>query len=434
MVGQKVRSSTEQGRGMLHILSEDCPLMIIALLLGCLSLTATAATYSGGNGTQEAPYLISTAEDFKTIGDTPADWDKRFKLTQSIDLSGYDETNLQMIGRWVALGSLSNQPFKGEFDGNGMTISGFTYKDLHAEYVGLFQHVTGDIKYLKLIRPTVDGDKLGTGSLVGFLDKAGGLLGCAATDVWVSGNNGVGGLAGVVDGSAHNCCTDGAVWGVKYVGGLVGQVGLGTLAYCYSKAAVSGSESVGGLAGVMTREESIVNSSYALGEVKGDAYVAGLVGQVVAGRIYQCYAAGAVSGKQFAGGLVGYQRALAQVLASFWDTQSSNQAKSVGGTGKTTAEMKSMDTFLPMNWNFFTTWTICEGMNYPVLMWQVPPGDLICPDGVTFLDFAWFAARWRQRTCGDANGFCEGADLDHSGYVEFRDLAIFANNWLYGVE
>ncbi len=432
MIGQKVRSKTGQGQEVLCVLWDRCPFVMAALLLGCLPLSA--APYSGGSGTLPAPYLISTAADFKTIGDSPADWDKCFKLTQDIDLSGYDETSLHMIGRWVALGSLSNQPFRGEFDGNGKTISGFTYKDVREDYVGLFQHVTGDIKNLKLVHATVAGDKLGTGALVGFLDKSGGLLNCSVTDVRVSGNNAVGGLAGVVDGSAHKCCSDGVVSGVKYVGGLVGQIGLGTLAYCYSKAQVIGSESVGGLAGAMSREEGIVNSSYALGEVKGDAYVAGLVGQVGAGRVYQCYAAGAVSGLQYPGGLVGYQRAMAQVLASLWDTQSSKQAKSVGGTGKTTAEMKTMDTFLAMNWNFITTWTICEGINYPVLVWQIPPGDLVCPDGVNFHDFVWFAARWRQKACGEANLYCDGADVDKSGVVEYRDLAIFAENWLAGIE
>jgi hypothetical protein len=121
------------------------------------------------------------------------------------------------------------------------------------------------------------------------------------------------------------------------------------------------------------------------------------------------------------------------VMGSLWDTQSSTQAKSVGGTGKTTAEMKSLDTFWKMNWDFSNTWTICEGINYPVFLWQIPVGDFHCPDGVEFLDFAVFAQHWRAQNCGAINLNCDGADFDESGSVEFRDLAIFAENWLAGL-
>jgi hypothetical protein len=407
----------------------------ILLVLVCLPGSLFAAQYGGGNGTPETPFLISTAEDFKAIGDNPADWDKCFKLMQDIDLSGYDEMSLRMIGHWVALGSLANQPFRGQFDGNGKTIANFRYRNMAEEYVGLFRHVAGDIKNLRLLGPKVVGNKSGTGALVGYLEK-GGVLNCSATQVDVSGRYGVGGLVGYVEGGGgvHQSSCEGSVTGVQYVGGLLGQIGLGTVARSYSKARVVGTgESVGGLVGATMRVESIVDSCYARGDVQGNAYVGGLVGQVVAGRVFRCYSAGKVSGAQYPGGLVGYQRALAEVLGSLWDTQSSTQTKSVGGVGKTTAEMKSMDAFLTMNWDFFNTWTICEGVNYPILRWQIPRGDFLCPDGVNFQDFAWFAANWRHRNCGAVNLNCDGADFDESGSVEFRDLAIFAENWLAGL-
>ncbi len=434
MIGPKAGSKTERGGERLHISPGCCPL-VVALLLGCLPGAAVAATYSGGNGTSETPFLISTAEDFKAIGESPADWGKRFKLTQDIDLSGFSETNLHMIGKWAALGSLQNQPFWGIFDGNGKTIANFHYRNMSAEYVGLFQHVTGEIRDLKLAGAIVTGNKLGTGALVGCLEK-GAVLRCSAVNARASGDTAVGTLVGAVEGggAVHTSFSDGAVSGIRYVGGLVGQVGLGTVARSYSKARVTGTESIGGLVGVTSREESIVDSCYARGEVKGSSYVGGLVGQVVAGRVWRCYATGKVTGNSAAGGLVGYQRVLAQVLGCLWDKDSSGQTISVGGTGKATAEMKLMDTFLAMNWDFLATWTICEGINYPVLQWQIPRGDFLCPDGVNFRDFTWFAANWRHQDCGAINLDCEGADFDQSGSVEFRDLAIFAENWLAGVE
>jgi hypothetical protein len=432
MIGQKTRSEKEQSEETRPSSGSLCSFLCV-LFLVCFPAFA-AAKYGGGAGTSDAPFLIFTAEDFKAIGETPADWGKCFKLMQDLDLSGFNETTLHMIGRWAALGSLQNEPFWGIFDGNGKTIANFRYRNMSGEYVGLFQHVTGEIRDLKLVDAAVVGDKSGTGALVGCLEK-GAVLRCSAVNVRVSGNLSVGGLVGSAEGggAVHTSFSDGTITGVRYVGGLVGQVGIGTVARSYSKARVVGTESVGGLAGVTSREESVVDSCYARGDVKGSSYVGGLVGQVVAGRVWRCYATGKVTGNAAAGGLVGYQRALAIVMGCLWDTESSGQTTSVGGTGKTTAQMKLMDTFLAMNWDFFDTWTICEGTNYPVLLWQIPLGDFLCPDGVTFRDFAWFAANWRHRDCGAINLDCEGADFDKSGLVEFRDLATFAENWLAGI-
>ncbi|MHC4511374.1 MAG: hypothetical protein ACYTAO_20890 [Planctomycetota bacterium] len=75
---------------------------------------------------------------------------------------------------------------------------------------------------------------------------------------------------------------------------------------------------------------------------------------------------------------------------------------------------------------------MCEGTNYPVLLWQIPPADFRCPDGVDFIDFAFFAAHWHMQGCGAANSYCEGTDVNHSGMVDFLDLEIFADRWLEG--
>jgi len=393
---------------------------------------APAATYSGGAGTAGSPFRISTVADFRALGDNPADWDRFFRLTQGLDLSDCNEANLRMIGRWVMLGSNANRPFTGEFDGNGKTISNFRYKNVTDDYVGLFQHVTGVVKNLRLVRATGVANKAGAGALIGFLDQ-GSVVECCATEVSVSGNNRVGALVGSASGIVTTSYSTGSVSGVLYVGGLIGQAGSGTVAVSYSRAQVTGSDSVGGFIGITLKEDCLVNSCYATGDVKGVVYVGGLIGQLSPGKVSRCYSAGKVSGSQSVGGLVGYQRALADVQGSLWDTQTSKQTASAAGTGKTTAQMKSEATFRTANWDFFNTWSICEGVSYPIFLWQIPPGDLRCPDGVNFTDFVWFAANWRQQDCGVFNYNCEGADLDGSGAVEFRDLAILAENWLAGL-
>jgi hypothetical protein len=56
-----------------------------------------------------------------TIGlsSNSGDWDKHFKLMSDIDLGAYTGTQFNIIG--------SIQSFTGTFDGNGHTISNFTY-------------------------------------------------------------------------------------------------------------------------------------------------------------------------------------------------------------------------------------------------------------------------------------------------------------------
>lgn len=53
------------------------------------------------------------------------------------------------------------------------------------------------------------------------------------------------------------------------------------------------------------------------------------------------------------------------VTNSYWDTQTSGQATSAGGTGKTTAQMKSQSTFT--GWDFLHIWSIRAAVNngYP---------------------------------------------------------------------
>jgi len=405
----------------------------VLLLVAGTPLAVSAAEYGGGEGTKESPFLISTAEQFARIAENAGDWDKYFELTADIDLADYNETNLHMIGEWVALGAGGNRPFTGQFDGRGKTIAGFHYKDMESQYVGLFQYVTGTISNLSLVGPIVRSNAFGTGALVGYL-AGGGLERCTVVGANVSGNVGVGALAGSVDGNVYSCRSFGAVTGVRYVGGLIGQVGSGFVGYSYSKATVAGRESVGGLLGSVLKELGVVESCYATGPAKGSKYVGGLVGQLVAGGIWRSYSIGLVSAEEYAGGRVGYRRVLASDYASFWDVETSKQTASVAGVGKTTAEMKTFSTFWDANWNFATTWAMCDGTGYPVFLWQLPAGDLRCPDSVDFVDFALFAPNWRHDDCDVLNTSCQGADLAGSGEVDSLDLAIFAAHWMASVD
>ncbi|MHC4166965.1 MAG: GLUG motif-containing protein [Planctomycetota bacterium] len=358
--------------------------------------TASPFEIVTGTGTESDPYLIYTAEELNMVGQFPYAWDKHFKLMADIDLGGYTGEAFNIIGRY-------SWPFTGVFDGNDKIISRFSYTSPLAHSVGLFRSVKGEsaqIKDLGLVDPNIDA---GTGSAVGALvgglsrggavsncyaeggsvrgsDYVGGLVGenwgmitgCYATGS-VSGEDwGIGGLAGINPGSITNCHASGSVSGTRNVGGLTGN-SADAITNSYATGTVSGSDFVGGLVG---RSWGSITDSYATGGVSGSTDIGGLAGRSTHTITY-CYSTGSVAGTSDFGGLVGAGNGT--VIFSFWDTQTSGQPASDGGTPKTTAEMQTASTFLEAGWDFVDEmangtediWWILEGQDYPRLWWEL---------------------------------------------------------------
>jgi hypothetical protein len=206
------------------------------------------------------------------------------------------------------------------------------------------------------------------------------------TNATVIGHLQVGALTGSNGGTVRRCYSSGTVSSVYFdesegsrvglVGGLVGW-NAGTVGSSYSTCNVTGEESVGGLVGWNT---GAIHTCYSTGSVTGNRWeVGGLVGDNW-GIVSDSYSAGTVIGTDEVGGLVGPNGERGTVNNSFWDTQTSGQATSAGGTGKNTADMKDMDTFSGAGWNITAvnpsqtnptyTWNIVDGQTYPFLSWQ----------------------------------------------------------------
>jgi hypothetical protein len=140
-------------------------------------------------------------------------------------------------------------------------------------------------------------------------------------------------------------------------------------------ATVTGYEFVGGLVG---GNEGIMSNSYSTGSVTGDLSIGGLVGEN-RGTVSDSHSTGSVTGYSNVGGLVGWNED-GTVSNSFWDTETSGQATSAGGTGKNTTEMKSIVTFSGAGWNIIAVapgptntayiWNIVNGLTYPFLSWE----------------------------------------------------------------
>jgi hypothetical protein len=156
-----------------------------------------------------------------------------------------------------------------------------------------------------------------------------------------------------------------------------------------------------------------------------------------AGRIANSYSTGTVIGTgENVGGLVGYNWVSDAVTYCLWDTETSGQTTSAGGTDRSTAEIQTARTFLDAGWDFVDEtangtediWCICEGQDYPKLAWQSIPGDLNADYNVHLQDLAVLSIRWRSADSGLF--WCRGADLTDDGFVGSADLLVLADNWL----
>ncbi len=361
----------------------------------------------GGAGEPNSPYLIYTAEQMNAIGAEPNDWGKHFSLMDDIDLAPYGETSFNTIGADV------NTPFTGVFEGNDHVISNFHhvkegtdhtgYPPWDTENVGLFCVVDDPnavIRNISLEDPNVYAPRsTAVGTLIGYLrhgalanchaiggrvsafGPGGGLVGrsngaitvCSASAGSVTGNSNLGGLVGLNSGTISACQATSDVDGGIALGGLVGINGGDIIACQSTGGRVSGWAHLGGLIGA---SEGGIADCYTTNDVLGVASVGGLVGDA-GGTIRNCYAAGVVSGGEEVGGLVG-RRYRGQVVASFWDTETTGQTESAAGLGRTTLLMQTVTSYLEAGWDFAgevengvdDIWWMPEEPGYPRLWWE----------------------------------------------------------------
>jgi len=387
--------------------------------------------YGGGNGTEANPYLIRTSCQMNAIGADSNDWDKHFKLMADIDLSAYTGTSFNIIGS-------SSNPFTGVFDGNDHEILNLKYESVASvDYFGMFGFIEGnnaEIRNLGLAGADVNlpngGDFGGVGVLVGRL-KRGTVSQCYASDCRVRARELVGSLVGSNYGVIERCYSSAEVLGGndESVGALVG-VNYGQITKSYALGSVSGVIDVGGLVGNNFAGGSITDCYSSANVTATCCYVGGLVSGN-RGTVQRCYSVGTVSGDR-RGGLVSHNHGT--ITSCFWDSQSSDCNVSEGGVGLPTAQMQTESTFTDAGWDFVgevingpnDIWDICEGTNYPKFVWQIPAADFVCPDGVNFIDYAFFAEHWLQSIYGE----CGGVELTSDGKVNWVDFALFAEYWM----
>ena len=384
------------------------------LLVLCAATSRGQTRYSGGLGTPEDPYLISTTRDLLALAADSNDWSGHFRLTADLDMAGVPKNTVYMIGDVMV-------PFRGSFDGAGKTITHFTCICPDRDRVGLFGHIRalgGGVRNLRLVDPNVEAiTGVSVGALVGHLGTGtvsgcrvegghvrgeiavGGLVGWnyatiekSTAQAEVQGRYSVGGLTGLCgwDAQVLDCSANARVTGIGRVGGLAGGCTVTILQWSSATGFASGSSNVGGLIGC--NEGATIMDSYSTTSVKGDLVVGGLVGcngpscecssGVFAGVIRNCYSTGPVTGVTDTGGLVGVNEPNCVVDGSYWDIETSGMNTSAEGTGLPTERLQTQSTFLHAGWNFSQRadtgdcWIIWQEPNYPIFTWQFLKGDL----------------------------------------------------------
>lgn len=200
------------------------------------SITPTYA-FSGGNGAEDAPYLIHTATDFVQFavnvnGITDYSSEKHFLLGADLDLKDHP---------WTSIGNFDYE-FTGTFDGGQHTISGL-YINSPEFSIGLF----GSAKKNAVIKNIhVAGNIISTGA---FIPSAGGICGLL-NDGMISG----------CSSSVTIKKTDGAGGSV---GGICGTCNGGTIVACLNTGSLSLSvkagmfTNVGGVCGKVDENEGV---------------------------------------------------------------------------------------------------------------------------------------------------------------------------------
>ena len=294
---------------------------------------------SGGAATYNAAFSnrITTATSSVGRMGCPTSGCVGYELTASLDFDSDSDGDVDANDHsgnywdsgkgWQMIGTSFTNPYAAKFKGNGHTINNlFINRTGVSDYAGLFGYASNTSRIETL----------------------------GVTNANVTGND--------------------------YAAILVG-IGLGEVIACYTTGKAQGDEYVGGLAGYSSEA---VNASYSTAYVSGRGYVGGLIGSTVGNSITNTYSTGRVvrsSGTATTiGGLIGSVSSTPTITASYWDTSTSGQSTSAGGsgvTGKTTRQLQTPTGYngIYANWNTNLDgvtgnddpWTFGNKMQYPML-------------------------------------------------------------------
>jgi len=290
-------------------------------------------TFSGGIGTDESPYLLTSAEQFVKAFENGSDADE----TKVYLLTGFDETPLELPSDFKPLGV----NFKGKLIGgnyvdgeiediiqkinfNITTGNSQRFVDFSEFTSGSNVYKTQGIIFHQLEGATVKNISLhgsvnspNTPSYFGIL--AGRAIGSTIENVHnyasIDGDQqrSTGGIVGSTGGSSviTNCSNHGnitiphATTSRADVGGIVGNMTATVISYCYNYGNIRGRDNAGGIAGYSNCDITRCGNYGKISNTRETTYgyAGGISGRSNGGNISQCFNAGEITSVKYAGGI-----------------------------------------------------------------------------------------------------------------------------------
>ncbi|MFQ6772872.1 MAG: InlB B-repeat-containing protein [Clostridia bacterium] len=333
--------------------------------------TSVASSFAEGDGSEDDPYIISSASELALFMDSNSDANAHYLLTTNIDWNNQNWTYAQ--------------EFAGSFDGGRHTISNLNL-NVSSDRLGFFPSIN-NATITNLILDFNDSTIGGNASRAGVL------------------------TANATNSTINNCAVRNVTFNARltslasntntYTGGLVGYANATTITNSSFTGEIinpSLNSNVGGLVGYMSAgsiadsyvvsDNISATSTYALPETDTNTYsqvASGLVGMRVGGDIQRVYVSANITASHTytgadgeitkpTGTIYAISQAQGTTAGAFYDSDKTFTASNVNtavGTAKTSSELTQLatyDTWASTGTSFATNWVIDGAVNdgYPV--------------------------------------------------------------------
>lgn len=328
------------------------------ILAGCTDIHGDiTGVFTKGEGTRNDPYQISTEEQLNHMRMHTSEG-AFYILTKNIAItkdyatlpptvSGEDDWS---EGNFAPIGT-KQEPFKGNLNGDGHTISGLNIigesgtargsDKPAADYTGLFGYLASGSSVTNLIidASNIKGNQY-TGAVAGY--NEGSLTECQTGEkVNVDGISFTGGLVGYSTQPLQSMRNMGTVTGSQSnTGGVVGYIGASgkALLYCQNEGTVAGTGKTGGIAGTFisgTADSATAQECYNKGTVVTESYNAGGIAGLASGgnnsiTIDDCGNSGEIKGTGVNGGIAGILDSNKVIIK---DSKNTGEVKGSGAGG-----------------------------------------------------------------------------------------------------
>jgi hypothetical protein len=331
-----------EGKWVIEKIEIGATTVLIGRPSGSVGEHGVSLAFTGGPGSYTLQHRdpvdgsipIGSYAEFQLIYDIANVAGKSYKQEADLDLLG-NKNGDETIGgtledrQWRTIGVNANR-FLGTFDGDNKGVRNL-YIDKTVHYQGLFGYVgvNSTISNVHIRSGKVTGQNY-VGGVAGV--SLGTITNCSNNSTVTGSGDNVGGVAGETEGTMENCHNSGTVSGANRVGGVVGS-NEKNVTGCSNQntGRVMGSVFIGGVVGLGDGANSNISNCHNFGTVTGNDRNTGGVAGENAGTMENCHnkKSGTVTGKDHVGGVVG-----TAVVGALPTTTGCSNSGTVEGSGE----------------------------------------------------------------------------------------------------